>query len=402
MELLSPAGNLEKLAYAYQYGADAAYIGIRSFSLRARADNFSAEEWRTIERIKGGRRLYGAMNIFFHNDALKELEKSVDYIARYPFDAFIVSDLGAYSLLRRFFPEKRYHLSTQANCINPESARMYRDMGFSRIILGRETTLADIAEIKAAVPGIELEAFVHGAMCLAYSGRCFLSGYLADRSANEGDCTHSCRWNYRVLEEKERPGEFLPVLEGEDFTTILSSKDLCMFDHLAALKEAGVDSVKIEGRMKSLYYTAVVTRSYRRALDQLDRKEDETPGPDLTPYREELFKISRREFSTGFYFGRRDADETTGKSYLRRYIFNGTIGERLPDGSHILEVKNQIRSSSPVEFIGPDILYIEDPEFTIFDENGRPVEKADHGKFYTIRTSVPVQAGYIIRTALDQ
>lgn len=405
MELLSPAGNLEKLAYAYQYGADAAYIGIRSFSLRARADNFSSEEWREITRIKGDHKLYGAMNIFFHNDALKELERNIDYIARYPFDAFIVSDLGAYSVLRRFFPNKRYHLSTQANCINPESVRMYRDMGFSRIILGREATLEDIAEIRAAVPEIELEAFVHGAMCLAYSGRCFLSSYLADRSANEGDCTHSCRWNYRVLEEKERPGEYFPLLEGEDFTTILSSKDLCMFDHLAALREARVDSVKIEGRMKSLYYTAVVTRSYRRALDQLERKEGKdgrAPALNLAPYREELFKISRREFSTGFYFGRRDADETTSKSYLRQYIFNGTIGRALPDGRHALDVKNQIRSSGSVEYIGPNILYIEDSDFTLYDENGRPVEKADHGKFYTIRTSVPVQPGYIIRTAVDR
>lgn len=404
MELLSPAGNLEKLAYAYQYGADAAYIGIRSFSLRARADNFSSEEWREIKRIKGGRKLYGAMNIFFHNNALKELESNIDYIARYPFDAFIVSDLGAYSVLRRFFPNKRYHLSTQANCINPESARMYRGMGFSRIILGREATLEDIAEIRTAVPDIELEAFVHGAMCLAYSGRCFLSSYLADRSANEGDCTHSCRWNYRVLEERERPGEYFPVLEGEDFTTILSSKDLCMFDHLAALEDAGVDSIKIEGRMKSLYYTAVVTRSYRRALDQLGGSEGRglSLAPALDPYREELFKISRREFSTGFYFGRRDADETTSKSYLRQYIFNGTIGRALPDGRHSLDVKNQIRSAVPIEYIGPDILYIEDPDFTLYDENGRPVEKADHGKSYTIRTSVPVQPGYIIRTAVDR
>jgi putative protease len=188
-----------------------------------------------------------------------------------------------------------------------------------------------------------------------------------------------------------------------------------MFDHLAALEDAGVDSVKIEGRMKSLYYTAVVTRSYRRALDQLEGregKEERSSAPaldpghgltlDLAPYREELFKISRREFSTGFYFGRRDADETTSKSYLRQYIFNGTIGRALPDGRHSLDVKNQIRIAVPIEYIGPDILYIEDPDFTLYDENGRPVEKADHGKSYTIRTSVPVQPGYIIRTAVDR
>jgi len=398
MELLSPAGNLEKLTYAYQYGADAVYIGIRSFSLRARADNFSSEEWSEIRKIKGSRKLYGAMNIFFHNSTLDELEAHIDYIARYPFDAFIVSDLGAYSLLRRHFPEKRFHLSTQANSINRESAKMYRDMGFSRIVLGRETSLDEIAGIKAAVPGLELEAFVHGAMCLAYSGRCFLSSYLADRSANEGDCTHSCRWNYRVLEEKERPGEYFPVIQGEDFTTILSSRDLCMFDHLDQLQAAGVDSIKIEGRMKSLYYTAVVTRSYRKAIDQLGKTGSRE---DLAPYAEELSKTSHREFSTGFYFGRRDADKTTKISYLRKYVFNGTVGAALPDGRYILNVKNQIRGTDTIEIIGPDILYITDNDFVLFDENDQPVEKADHGKYCTIRSSVTVKPGYIIRTAVE-
>jgi len=395
MELLSPAGNLEKLSYAYQYGADAAYIGIRSFSLRARADNFSEDEWQKIKKIKGRKKLYGAMNIFFHNHMLEELRESRDYISRYPFDAFIVSDLGAYSVLRDLFPEQRYHLSTQANCLNGASARMYRDMGFDRIILGRETSLEEISEIKSAVPDLEIEAFVHGAMCLAYSGRCFLSTYLADRSANEGDCTHSCRWNYRVLEEKERPGEYFPVLENDGFTTILSSRDLCMFDHLGALKNAGVDSIKIEGRMKSLYYTAVVTRSYRKALEALDNPRENINSDQ---YREELYNVSHREFSTGFYFHRSDADVTTRRNYVRRYTFNGTIGDRLDDGTFILHVKNQIRREDTLEFIGPDVLYLKDDDFDLFDESGQSTGKADHGKAYRIRPSVPVEPGYIIRT----
>lgn len=408
MELLSPAGNIEKLNYAYLYGADAAYIGIRSFSLRARADNFHSEEWKRIARIKGSRRLYGAMNIFFHNHDLKGLEEQIEYIAQYPFDAFIVSDLGAYNLLRRHFPDTRYHLSTQANCINLEAAKMYRDIGFKRIILGRETTLNDIAEIKAAVPDLEIEAFVHGAMCLAYSGRCFLSSYLADRSANQGDCTHSCRWLYRVLEEKQRPGEYFPVVESEEgYTTILSSKDLCMFDYLDQLKAAGVDSVKIEGRMKSLYYTSVVTRSYRKALDYLAARESAAGAQtgfnpaeieELRPYRDELFKISRREYSTGFYFGPRDADATTSKSYLREYTFLGTVGAAANDGLYELNVKNQIQVNREIEFIGPNLLYEKDSKFRLFDLRGEAVEQADHGKEYFIRPSVQVEPGFIIRS----
>jgi putative protease len=404
MELLSPAGNLEKLKYAYLYGADAAYIGIRSFSLRSRADNFSSEEWREIAEIKGSRKLYGAMNIFFHNPDLKELEKEIDYIARYPFDAFIVSDLGAYALLRRYFPDRRYHLSTQANCVNREAAKMYRDLGFSRIILGREAPLDEIAEIKAAAPDVELEAFVHGAMCLAYSGRCYLSSYLAGRSANQGDCTHSCRWNYRVLEEKLRPGEYFPVLEGDGFTTLLSSKDLCMYDHLSELKDAGIDSIKIEGRMKSLYYTALVTRSYRKALEELEKAgRSGASGQDrglLDAHREELYKISRREFSTGFFFGPRDADETTSTSYHRQYLFLGTVGKEYGGGRFEIDVKNHISREKPIEFIGPDILYEEDREFRLFDGEGREVDRADHGKACSILPSVKVQPGYILRSKI--
>ncbi|HDQ14724.1 MAG TPA: U32 family peptidase [Sediminispirochaeta sp.] len=403
MELLAPAGNLEKLKYAYLYGADAAYIGISSFSLRSRAENFSGDQWREIARIKGRKKLYGAINIFFHNDDLRQLEENREYLSLYPLDAIIVSDLGAYTLLRRLFPEQRFHLSTQANCINREAARLYYDLGFSRVILGRETSLSEIREIKDTVPELELEAFVHGAMCLAYSGRCFLSSYMAGRSANQGDCTHSCRWNYRVLEEKQRPGEYYPVLENpeEGYTTILSSKDLCMFDHIEELRRAGLDSVKIEGRMKSLYYTAVVTRSYRKALDTLGER-DNADGAELDAYRQELYKVSRREFSTGFYFGLRDADQTTSLSYHRRYQFLGTLGPMLANGRYQLDVKNQIRSGQEIEYIGPDILFRKDRHFKLYDEEGRAVEKADHGRSYSIETSVPVEEGYILRQKTER
>jgi putative protease len=412
MELLAPAGSPEKLRFAYRFGADAAYIGLPSFSLRARADNFPPEAAPDLEPLKAGeKRLYLAVNAFLHQADTVRLEKALDGIAAFPLDAFIVSDLGAAAVLRRRFPAVPLHLSTQANCLNAEAAKVYRDLGFSRIVLGREVTLSEIGAIKAAVPELELEAFVHGAMCLAYSGRCYLSAALTGRSANEGDCTHSCRWRYRVLEEAERPGEYLPVEEGAEFTTLLSSKDLCMFDHLRELRDAGVDAAKIEGRMKSLYYTAVVTRAYRAAIDALD-----DPVADMAPYREELRKTSRREFSTGFYFGRRDADETTSRSYVRSYRFVGTIGEKVgrssgrlndafreagrsspPEELYRLHLRNKLAEGEEIEYIGPRVLYRRDRGFRLYDTEGRRLSEAGHGTECFIEPSEEIAEDFIIR-----
>lgn len=393
MELLAPAGNLEKLYYAYEYGADAAYIGIKNFSLRAKADNFYEDEWEQIRIIKGNKKLFGALNIYFHNRDLKNLEANIDYLKKYPFDAFIISDLGIIPLLKKHFPDTPLHLSTQANCLNKESAKLYRDLGFTRIILGRETPLEEIKELRDYLPDMELEAFVHGAMCIAYSGRCFLSRYMSDRSANQGDCAQSCRWQYRYLEEKQRPGEYMPVIEGDGFTTVLSSKDMCLIDYLDKFYDAGVDSLKIEGRMKSIYYTAVVTRAYRKMIDALEGKGVE----NLEAYKNEIYKVSHREFSTGFYFGKEEIEQSTNISYERHYAFLGSIGEPVSPGEYRLIVKNQIRKGDSIEFIGPDILYKKDSAFIIRDENGIEADKADHGKFYTIKSSVPLKKGYILR-----
>ncbi len=392
MELLSPAGNLEKLRYAYAYGADAAYIGVRSFSLRTRADNFHADEHEVIRTIKGDKKLFGALNIFFHDQDIAELESHLDYLSLYPFDAFIISDIGILPLLRSRFPSIPLHLSTQANCLNSEAAKLYGDLGFSRIILGRETSLREVEQIKNRAGDMEIEVFVHGAMCLAYSGRCLLSSYMADRSANRGDCSHSCRWNYRLLEEEKRPGEYYPIMEDEGgFTTILSSKDLCMIDHIRELQDAGVNSLKIEGRMKSLYYTAVVTRAYRKALDHMD---DPTAW---AAYREDLFKVSHREYSTGFFFSPHEMDRSTTKSYQREYLFLGTLTKEISPGTFTLEVRNHIRSGELLEYIGPDIPYLSDDQYIIRDDQGIPVTQADHGKAYTITPGVPCREGYIIR-----
>ena len=393
MELLSPAGNIEKLYYAYEYGADAAYIGIKNFSLRAKADNFSADEYEAIRRVKGNKKLYTALNIYFHDSDIETLEKESDYIHQYPLDGFIISDIGILGFLKRNFPDKELHLSTQANCVNTEAAKMYHDMGIKRIVLGRELSLKEIEAIKNNVPGLEIEVFAHGAMCLAYSGRCFLSKYLADRSANQGDCAHSCRWQYRVLEESERPGEYFPVVQGENFTSILSSKDLCMIDHLKELKDAGVDSIKIEGRMKSIYYTAVITRAYRKQLDYIEGISKEDPKP----YVDEIFNVSHREFSTGFYYGKDEIEMPTFKSYMSEAQFLGSVEEQAGEGIYRLDVKNQILASDSIEYIGPDLLYLADEGFTLLDEDMQSVPKTDHGKIAYIKTDKKLKKGYIIR-----
>ncbi len=413
MELLAPAGSLRKLRYAFRYGADAAYMGLPGFSLRANAENINdelAESPKQVQALKGDRKLYCALNIYFHKADLGALERSLERIAEYPFDAFIVSDIGIVPLLQRRFPDLPLHLSTQANCTNPEAARMYYRMGFSRIVPGRELSLSEIAAIKDHVPELELEVFVHGAVCIAYSGRCFISKWAADRSANQGDCAHSCRWSYRLaLEEEQRPGEYLPVEIGETadggFTTLMSSKDICMIDYLADLRSAGVDSLKIEGRIKSLYYVAVVTRAYRYALDHPQEEN---------PYRSDLFAVSHREYSTGFYFGRDAFEQPTLGSYRQTHLFLGSIedpaqpeyqteqretrrrslhpapeadqevrpgargSERARWGSPLyLNVKNTIRSDRGFEFIGPRTIAaaVQPGEFRLLTREGTPVEK---------------------------
>lgn len=323
MELLSPAGNVDKLRYCYTYGADAAYIGLKNFSLRVKADNFYEDEYKKVSKLKEefpGRRLHCALNIAFHNSEIDRLIQDIPYFRLYPIDAFIVQDLGIVPILQREFPDAELHLSTQASCMNREAVKMYKSLGFSRVVMGREASLKEIAEIKDAVPDMEIECFVHGAMCIAYAGRCLMSAYLNGRSAQEGFCSHTCRWDYDVLtskkiaqsgelvlREKKRPDEYFPVYEGDDFTAVLSSKDLCMIDHLKELKDAGVDSLKIEGRMKSVYYVAMCTRAYRKALDELEGK---ITLEEAKPFVDELYNVSHRAFSTGFYFDRAEADVT--------------------------------------------------------------------------------------------
>ena len=401
IELLSPAGNIEKLETAFAYGADAAYMGLTRFSLRKNAGNFSDDDLERVRALKErtGKKIYVTMNILFKESQMEALHGMRDEIARWPFDAFIVSDIGTVPFLRKNFPDRQLHLSTQASCINSESARMYHDMGFSRVILGREASLDDIRRIKDKVPELELEAFVHGAMCMAYSGRCLLSAHLAGRSGNQGDCSHTCRWNYRLaLEEEERPGIYYPIEGYRDYTTILSSKDLCMIDHVRELEDAGLSSLKIEGRMKSVYYVAVVTRAYRKAID-LDR--------DADIYRRDLFDVSHREYTTGFFFSSNaidtpsDVSRPTSYGYERNYIFLGSVLGRMPDGSYRLDVRNQIRKGDLVEFIGPDVPNLSDRDLILIDGEGNETDQLDHGKPGYIRTPLDLREGYIMRKLSD-
>ena len=404
IELLSPAGNYEKLATAFNYGADAAYMGMTEFSLRANAGNFSIEEAEKVRALKEktGKKVYCTLNILFREKQMEKLLSEKDEIGSWPFDAFIVSDIGTVPFLRKNFPEKELHLSTQASCLNSESVKMYRDMGFKRIILGREASLDDIRRIKDKVPEMELEAFVHGAMCMSYSGRCMLSSFLTGRSANRGDCSHTCRWNYRMyaLEEEERKGHYYPIEENDGYTTILSSKDLCMIDHVKELEEAGLSSLKIEGRMKSVYYVAVVTRAYRKAIDD---------APDKDEYKRDIFDVSHREFTTGFFFkddpieGREDdVSRPTSYGYERSYIFLGTIGKKKGENIWEIDCRNQIKRGQKLEFIGPDVPLLSDDNFTILDEDGFPLLQLDHMKKGFIKTDLHLKEGYIIRRASEQ
>ncbi len=404
IELLSPAGNLVKMETAFNFGADAVYMGLTRFSLRANADNFSAGEMEKVaalKRKKGGK-VYCTMNILFREDQLAQLYDMRDEIASWPFDAFLISDIGLVPFLQKYCPGRQLYLSTQASCINSAGARMYRDMGFSRIVLGREAGLDDIRRIKDAVPEIELEAFVHGAMCMAYSGRCLLSAHLAGRSGNQGDCSHTCRWKYRMhyaIEEEERPGKYFPIEEEDGYTTILSSKDLCMIDHVKELVDAGISSLKIEGRMKSTYYVAMVTRAYRKAIDD---------APDKDEYRKDLWDVSHRQYTTGFYFSssavedRADVSEPTSYGYERQYIFLGTVKDKVGDGIYSLDLRNQIRKGQRVEFIAPDVHHLHDDGLVLLDKDFNEVDQIDHGKVSYIKTSLELENGYIMRRESEE
>ncbi|MGL5254612.1 MAG: peptidase U32 family protein [Brevinema sp.] len=378
MELLAPAGNLEKLKISLTYGADAAYIGGTQFNLRNQSANFTLDSLREGVEFahKLNKRVFLTLNASLHEFEQQELVAYLKELSDIPLDAFIIADIGVFSLVKEHRPDAEIHISTQANVTNSAACKLWKSLGASRIVLARELSLDEIKRIKDAVD-IELEVFVHGAVCMAYSGRCLLSNSMTGRDANKGDCSQNCRWNYNVyIEEASRPGVYLPVEEGQKHTTILSAKDLQMAEHLHLLKEAGVDSLKIEGRMKSIYYAAGVVRVYRALLDVLE-KEGINAYPDAlfkqpaAGYLEELNSITKRESDTGFFLkGQHQSPSITPtlKPQQKGRTLMGMIVATEGEFSHI-KVYNSIYSGKPHVYIGPDFLKIDDSEFQLFLKN---------------------------------
>ena len=360
-ELLMPAGNIEKLKYAVKYGADAVYLGIVDFSLRAMRKG----ELITLDNLKFaidtarqmGAKAYLTLNIFAFNNDIKLLESCIDRIADSNPDALIISDAGIIHLAKKYMPDTDIHISTQANILNYEAVKFWQDIGATRVILARELPIKDVAEIKTKVPDIELECFIHGAQCVSFSGRCLLSDYMTDgeRKANSGNCSQPCRWSYKLVEET-RPGQYYEIEENEKGTHILSTKDLCLVRHLKEMIEAGIDSFKVEGRTKSLYYVSAVAKAYREAID----KVLENPDADMTPYYEELLKVGNRGYTTGFYLN--EGYPKDGYSYD---ISKGLAGADFLcevwdfDGEYYkIKTKNKFNKNEDVEMITPNEKFI--------------------------------------------
>ena len=401
IELLAPAGDLEKLKIAVEYGADAVYFGGEMFSLRAGAGNLTIpeiEEGVEYAHSKGAK-CHMAMNIFAHNEDIEPLRRYLESIRHIPIDAFIVSDPGVITVLKDVIPDAELHISTQANMTNYVTANFWYNMGVKRLVLARELTLGEIREIRQRIPeDMDLESFVHGAMCISYSGRCLLSNYMIDRDANRGMCAHPCRWKYKLVEEK-RPGEYYPVEEDNRGTYIMNSKDLCMLEHLPDLIDAGVSSFKIEGRMKSVFYVATVVSAYRKAIDSY-MADPENYSFDYSWYNE-MLKASHREFTTGFYYDKPTNEDQNYQTsaYTREYSFTGKVLSYDTDSSiAVVEQLNKMNLGDTIEVFGPDIDYFEQKLTVLLDEDDNPIESAPHPQqILHIKMNKPVKPNYILR-----
>ena len=401
IELLAPAGDIEKLKIAVDYGADAVYFGGEMFSLRAGAGNLTVEEIREGVAYAHERNVkcHMTLNIFAHNEDIEPLREYLYSIKDIPIDAFIVSDPGVICMLKEIIPDAELHLSTQANMTNYMTARFWYEQGIKRLVLARELTMNEIRQVRDMIPeDMEIEAFVHGAMCISYSGRCLLSNFMIDRDANRGQCAHPCRWKYKLVEEK-RPGEYYPVEEDGRGTYILNSKDLCMLEHIPELVQAGISSVKIEGRMKSVFYVATIVSAYRRAIDAY-YKDPENYEYD-PEWMRELKKASHREFTTGFYFDRPTNEDQNYQTsaYTRDYSFIGMV-KRYDPQTHmaVVEQRNKMVVGDEIEVFGPGRDYFTQKLEVLLDEEKEPIESAPHPQqIVHIRMDQPVAEKYILR-----
>ncbi|HAT88440.1 MAG TPA: peptidase U32 [Roseburia sp.] len=386
-ELLIPASSLEVLKIAVIYGADAVYIGGEAFGLRAKAKNFSMEEMREGIRFAHEHevKVYVTANILAHNDDLegvREYFKELDSFAKEEKpDALIIADPGVFMIAKEECPDIERHVSTQANNTNYETYRFWYGLGAKRVVSARELSLNEIKELRANIPDdLEIETFIHGAMCISYSGRCLLSNYFTGRDANQGACTHPCRWKYSIVEET-RPNEYMPVYENERGTYIFNSKDLCMIEHIPELMESGIDSFKIEGRMKTALYVATVARTYRKAIDDY-KVSPELYKKNLPWYLDQISNCTYRQFTTGFFFGK-PSDEAQiydNNTYLKEYTYLGIVGEQNEEGLYRIEQRNKFSVGEEIEIMKPDGENLTVTVKRIVDEDGADMESAPHPK----------------------
>ena len=400
-ELLVPASSLEVLKTAVRYGADAVYIGGEVIGLRAKAKNFSLEEMK--EGVEFAHRynvkVYVTANILAHNSDIEPVKAYFNDLKKVKPDALIIADPAIFTIAKEMLPDMELHISTQANNTNYGTYNFWHSLGAKRVVSARELSISEIKDIRNHIPDdLEIETFVHGAMCISYSGRCLLSSFMAGRDANKGACTHPCRWKYAVVEES-RPGQYMPVEENERGTYIFNSKDLCMIDHIPELVDAGIDSFKIEGRMKTALYVATVARTYRMAIDDYfenPKKYEE----NIPKYKTLISQCTYRQYTTGFFFGK--PDETTQiydcNVYERDYVYLGISGEPLEDGSFVIEQKNKFCVGDKIEIMKADGRDIEANVISITDQDGVAMESCPHPKqIITIKLDQVPEAGDILR-----
>ena len=381
-ELLIPASSLEVLKTAVMFGADAVYIGGEAFGLRAKAKNFSMEDMKKgVEFAHAhGVKVHVTVNILAHNDDLPGVEEYLKELKEVGPDALIIADPGVFELAKEICPKIQRHVSTQANNTNYATYQFWWKQGASRVVSARELSLREIKEIRERIPAeMEIESFIHGAMCISYSGRCLLSNFFTGRDANQGACTHPCRWKYSIVEET-RPGEYMPVYENERGTYIFNSKDLCMIEHIPEMIDAGIDSFKIEGRMKTALYVATVARTYRKAID--DYLEDPQKYRDNMPwYLNQISNCTYRQFTTGFYFGKptEESQIYDSNTYVKEYTYLGIVGE-ICDGRCKIEQRNKFSVGETIEIMKPDGENVEVAVKRIINEEGEDQESAPHSK----------------------
>lgn len=396
-EILSPAGDMECLKSALSFGADAIYLAGKDFGMRTASKNFSLEELKIACELvhKENKKIYLTCNTLPRNDDVKMMPEFLESAGECGVDAFIIADLGVFELAKKYAPNVERHISTQGGIINYESANAWYNMGASRVVLAREMTLSEIADMRAKIPKeLEIECFVHGAMCVSFSGRCLISSFMTGRDANRGDCAQPCRWKYHLYEQN-REGQYFPVEEVDGGTYLYNSRDLCMIDHIDKLVEAGVSSLKIEGRAKSAYYTAVATNAYRHALNDYMKNPAEFK---LQPWiKEELEKISHREYSTGFFFGTEPGQTTDNGGYIRHYN-QVAVCEDYNDGVATITQRNKFLVGDTLDVLPPSGISFTVVCNKLTDEYGAEVESAPHAmqKLY-MSVDKEIPAGSVIR-----